>query len=305
MLRDDGRTTIFYAYWLSRSAMAAALLKVERPELFVVTRIHGGDLYDHRTAFGFFPLRRALLGCFDLIAPVSSDGFAFLSLRYPGANLEVHHLGTPDTLPSVFKGKPDTITVLSVSSAIPLKRIDRIIEALALIPPEFTHSIDWVHIGKGPELERLHDLAQARLHGRISFSFPGELPNPEIRELLAAGKIDVFVNTSESEGIPVSIMEAMSAGIPVIAPAVGGIGEIVKDRINGRLLSAACQPVEIVEAICESLWYRSPEARMAARATWEAGYQAKLNYPHWADVLDGIAARGKGTTSNKDHEVHA
>jgi glycosyltransferase involved in cell wall biosynthesis len=289
MLKDDGRTTIFYSYWLSRSALAAALLKRERPGLFVVSRTHGGDLYDARAPYGFFPLRRAMLRHFDLIAPVSNDGFAWLSRRYPEARLEVNRLGTPDPEPAAFRPKVGSINLLSVSSAIPLKRIDRIIEALALIPPEFPYAVFWTHIGSGPELEKLREQAKARLKDKVYFSFPGELPNLSIRRLIAGGEIDVFVNSSESEGIPVSIMEAMSGGIPVIAPAVGGIPEIVHDRINGRLLSAAYLPAEIAQAICESLWYRSPEARIAARKTWEDGFSASRNYKHWADTLAGIS----------------
>ena len=45
------------------------------------------------------------------------------------------------------------------------------------------------------------------------------------------------MNVSESEGIPVSIMEASSFGIPVIATNVGGVGEIVENGYNGLLLN--------------------------------------------------------------------
>jgi glycosyltransferase involved in cell wall biosynthesis len=305
MLLNDHRSTILYAYWLSRSAMAAALLKKERPELCLVARTHGGDLYEARSPYGFFPLRRAALRYFDLIAPVSCDGLAWLAQIHPEAKLEVHRLGTPDLKPSAFKPKADTITLLSVSSAILLKRIDRIIDALVLIPPDFPYLIEWTHIGAGPELERLRESARSRLCDRVSFSFTGELPNLEIHRLIAGGEIDIFINSSESEGIPVSIMEAMSGGIPVIAPAVGGIAEIVRDRINGRLLSAACLPAEIAEAICEPLWYRSSEPRIAARATWESGYSAMRNYQLWADVLAEVAAHIGENTRSMNKEASA
>jgi len=52
---------------------------------------------------------------------------------------------------------------------------------------------------------------------------------------------DVLVNSSYYEGFPVTIPEAMAAGLPIIAPKVGGITEIVKDGMNGILVDKDCQ----------------------------------------------------------------
>ena len=58
----------------------------------------------------------------------------------------------------------------------------------------------------------------------------------------------MFINVSSTEGIPVSIMEAMSFGIPVIATAVGGTPEIVNNE-NGYLLSKDPSAKELAEVI--------------------------------------------------------
>ena len=55
----------------------------------------------------------------------------------------------------------------------------------------------------------------------------GHLDNNEIFNMYKNNSYDYFITLSESEGLPVSIMEAISCGIPVIATAVGGITEIV------------------------------------------------------------------------------
>ena len=69
-------------------------------------------------------------------------------------------------------------------------------------------------------------------------TFMGYVPNVEIMQFMEESNVDVFINLSTSEGVPVSIMEAQSYGIPVIATNVGGTGEII-DKDNGILLSHA------------------------------------------------------------------
>jgi L-malate glycosyltransferase len=49
-------------------------------------------------------------------------------------------------------------------------------------------------------------------------------------------RIDVFMNTSLHEGIPLSVLEAMSYGIPIVAPKVGGFQEIIEDNVYGFLV---------------------------------------------------------------------
>lgn len=52
------------------------------------------------------------------------------------------------------------------------------------------------------------------------------------------GGIDIYLNTSVHEGIPMTILEALARGIPVVAPAVGGIGEIITDGVEGFLVKS-------------------------------------------------------------------
>jgi len=93
-----------------------------------------------------------------------------------------------------------------------------------------------------------------------------------------------FVNVSESEGIPVSIMEAMSFGIPVIATNVGGSSEIVRNNKNGYLLEKEFKIATLLECILD----RQKEyiiKRQEAHRTWREQYQAETNYREFAKLL--------------------
>lgn len=67
-------------------------------------------------------------------------------------------------------------------------------------------------------------------NGRVAFESPGQ----NVAKLIPA--FDAFILTSRSEGIPTAMLEAMSAGIPVIAPAVGSVPEVIDSDSNGILL---------------------------------------------------------------------
>jgi colanic acid/amylovoran biosynthesis glycosyltransferase len=69
----------------------------------------------------------------------------------------------------------------------------------------------------------------------VSASFLGRLPNRAVIDFLAQSPCDLIVNASASEGVPVSLMEAMSFGIPALAPSIGGIPELITDE-RGFLL---------------------------------------------------------------------
>ena len=100
--------------------------------------------------------------------------------------------------------------------------------------------------------------------------------------------IDIFINLSASEGIPVSIMEANSFGIPCIATNVGGTGEIVYNNINGFLLDAEFRindVVNIIENYNNMSYEEIMELRHNARKIWENNYSAENNYKSFIQEL--------------------
>jgi sugar transferase (PEP-CTERM/EpsH1 system associated) len=117
-----------------------------------------------------------------------------------------------------------------------------------------------VWVGDGEEKGRLETLV-----GKLGISahvrFAGS--RSDVPDLLAG--MDLFVLPSHWEGMPVAILEAMAAGLPVVATAVGGTPEVVEDETTG-LLPPPRDPVALAEAISRLL--RDPER---ARRMGEAG----------------------------------
>ena len=104
-------------------------------------------------------------------------------------------------------------------------------------------NLHFVLVGDGPEEDRLREqIKEAGLTGAVSF--PGRIE--EVRPWLAA--MDVYLMTSEFEGLPIAMLEAMSMELPVVATRAGGIGEVITDGSNGFL-----QEVEGWEGLLDPL----------------------------------------------------
>ena len=179
-----------------------------------ITRCHGYDLYEYRADKGFLPFRKDVLKYNDKIYSISEDGKNYLISKYKNIicnKIIVSYLGTEHYGINPDVGKDDFI-IVSCSNLIPVKRVELIIKTLSIITE---YKISWVHYGGGSEMEKLMHLAENNLPSNIEWEFKGYLSNDAIMKQYQEQHIDLFINVSESEGLPVSIMEAISFGIPV------------------------------------------------------------------------------------------
>jgi glycosyltransferase involved in cell wall biosynthesis len=174
--------------------------------------------------------------------------------------------------------------LVSCSNVIPLKRVDLIVQALAEIKE---YPITWVHFGDGPQLEEVKALAQEILPPNITVDFKGRVPNQEILTWYAENNPSLFINVSTTEGIPVSIMEAMSFGIPVIATNVGGTSEIVNDE-NGKLLLPNPDPIKVTFEINKFFNLDVDLFRQfssSAFSKWDEIYNSSINFEEFVKKL--------------------
>jgi glycosyltransferase involved in cell wall biosynthesis len=120
------------------------------------------------------------------------------------------------------------LRVVTVGRLVPLKQVDKIIEAIAECD-----GVGLVIVGDGPEHGPLEELVRTLdLTDRVYFA--GRRSKAETLSLMAA--CDLFVLNSTHEGLPHVVLEAMSLGLPVVATAVGGTPEVVRNGQNGLLI---------------------------------------------------------------------
>jgi glycosyltransferase involved in cell wall biosynthesis len=180
----------------------------------------------------------------------------------------------------VEKQSNEVFFICSCSALTNIKRVERIINVISEIKG---FKINWVHFGSGPNEVELLKYAKEKLSSH-TFEFKGNTKNKHILEFYANNFIDLFINLSDSEGIPVSIMEAQSFGIPVLATNVGGTNEIVND-LNGFLINPAISDIEIAEIIKLNFNKDLTNKRIESRNNWNKNYNAENNYINFCSII--------------------
>lgn len=239
--KDD----IIYTYWLGEIAYPAALLKRNNPMIRFCSRAHGFDMYAER---GYKPFRREIFHELDQIHCINNSGRKDLLLHYgcylKDCNLFVSHLGviSRDCMTRVFHS--DSLVIVTCSNIIALKRLDILVKSLS----EMEIPIEWYHFGSGEQYSEISKMAKEMLGKNIKYTFMGQTNHDEILMFYQNKNVDLFVNCSDYEGVPVSMMEAMSYGIPCVARNVGGISELLNNRV-GYLLDKDATYIQLREAI--------------------------------------------------------
>lgn len=280
-----------YSYWFFVAALIGIKIKeyvsAQCGKVRLVSRAHGYDVYENVNKLNYLPLRAYLLNKVDAVFPCSEDGERHIRERYPVFESKVKHsyLGTADG--GTGKGSEDGFHIVSCARAVPLKRLDRIVTGLAQLENAEIKNLKWTHIGGGPELENIKRLAAEKL-GFMETEFVGNVSNSDVLDFYRKSPVDLFVNVSSTEGLPVSIMEAISFGIPVLATDVGGVSEIVRINFNGDLLDADFSDGDFASAI--KMYYQSGEEkkktrRQNARLYWEQNFNAEKNYSEFAERI--------------------
>lgn len=275
---------ILYAYWLHDLAAVAALVRKDRP-VMAVARAHGFDLYADRNAEGWIPFRSLHMRDLDRVYCIAQHGARYLAGRFPEAAQKVmlSRLGTADHGMAPW-APADRLRVVSCSNLIPLKRVHLIAEALRSVQVP----VEWTHFGDGPERARVERVC-AGSPAHVKVDLRGRVPNSAIIDHYRTQPVDVFLHVSEHEGLPVSLMEAASFGIPLLACDAGGVSELVSPR-TGELLDVNITPSAIAGRMDAFLGgpMHTVAFRAGVREAWAADLRAQTNFALFADDLLGL-----------------
>ena len=237
---------------------------------------------------------RLLATRFDKMISVSADIKESLIRDYgfQESNLEIIRNGIviPELVNRVQKR--DDFVIGSVGRLVPVKDYPLMVEVAKAVNAK-TDKIRFELAGDGPMLGNVQD----RIHKcglEQHFALPGF-----IREVSAFYEgLDVYLNTSLHEGIPMSVLEAMAHGVPPIAPRVGGFEEIVTDGVDGYLVDGR-NPQDFAEK-CLSL-YRNPTLRQSMGQAAREKVVQQFSVERMTDAYLNLYTRAMAMQSPRKH----
>ena len=281
---------LLYTYWRGGQTMAAVRYTLQNHESAAVTRVHGYDLYEHAFSKPFQPWTSVYKNI-NKIIPISQHGIDYLLNRGVNKNqLKLSRLGVPAQPVRSKASSDEIIRIVSCSSIAPLKRLPHTARSIFTFARNCSDTnIHWTHFGDGPQRSKLKSIlknAPKNLHVNIR----GQVRNSQVIHHYATEPVDIFILLSASEGLPVSIQEALSMGIPALATDVGGVSEAIDDnRDNGILLppnaSADLVAKHLRELLIESPYAQRASRREAAWQRWAERFDAQVNHRALAHAL--------------------
>ena len=272
---------VYYSYWFNEWATLLAMCREQGLKGKLVARMHGYDYDEKQNSRGYFAFRRSELKAFDSVHQISQYGLNHVKKQYPWYDkFHLNRLGVNDNGLSQCGDDTDPYYLVSCSNFVPLKRISLIIETLSALKVPF----EWIHFGSGEGMEAMQQLAASKLPAG-SYRFMGYVPNTEILTYYREQKVDAFINMSELEGIPMSMMEAISSGIPLIGCNVCGLPEIVTEA-TGILLEEDSTFNEKVQMVENFLIHacRRKENRQTAKKYFISFFDINKNITHFFDL---------------------
>lgn len=283
---------IIYDYWLVNHSLSLVRLKKNKIiRKVVVCRAHRFDLYDEVHVEGVVPFKSYKLRNVDKVVLISKNGYEYLLNQFPDykEKFSISYLGIDENkvFPIDLKAPFDGMHFVSCARIIPSKKVGEIPDLLETIKDA---RIKWTHFGEGP---LSHDLKKRveTLPENITVELKGNVSNKSLHEFYSSNYIDAFISLSESEGLPVSMMEAIFYGVPLFAFDCNGVSEIVNAK-TGYLLRTKENVWHEFEFFLVKLregGYRREEIQEFAKNK----FKAQSNYQEFCEILKGLNSKNE------------
>jgi len=217
----------------------------------IILQIHSEIRVNDNTRFTNWLAGRAFRLC-DRILVYSGEDRKRVGIGIPGERIEIF----PNAVDvASFQTKNRALkrdlsipeegkVVLFLSRMIKEKGGYDLIESIPAVN-EHDGNVYFVFAGDGPEKNRMEEVCrQKNIEKQVRFT--GHLQNDDL--LKAFSCADIFVLPTYSEAMPMVILEALAAGLPIISTRLGAIQQIIKEGINGFLIEAG-SPIQLAEKI--------------------------------------------------------
>ncbi len=278
-----------YSFFTYEFALIPSLIKRNNPKINFITLTHGRDLYEHiepdtkKLSFRNFIFSNA-----DKILSVSKHGTNYLNKKYPkySNKFSTYYLGTKNDISINQKClSSDEIVVVSCSHIRKVKSVHLIPKLLIQLQSCFDTNIRWIHFGSFPNSD--YDFFHSEIknldnHQKITYELKGDLDQYTIFNFYKNERIDFFISVSESEGLPISMMEVASFGIPIICTDVGGCREIVKDE---ELLLKKDFTLNNFLDSYNYLKLNEKEIRNEIYQNWQTNFSYSISYSRLSSIL--------------------
>lgn len=275
---------ILYSYWSDNLATKAAMVKQKNNNIIhFISRGHGYDVFEDQTHYGVIPFRKFQYNHLDKIYSVSRKGFNYLNAnkKYNEIKNAYSYLGT---LNNKFENNFKKNNVFSIVTCSFIRNVKRL-ELMPEILKHINFELVWHVIGNGEDFDMLKEKCKI-IPKNISVIFHGALSNQEVLTFYQNNSINLFVSLSFSEGLPVSMMEAQSFGIPIMSTDVGGCSEICNNE-TGFLIDKNFDAKNVADQI-EQFKNSSKNTitfHKQCRKHWEENFNAEKNYKQFAGSI--------------------
>lgn len=286
-LQAKGTDIYLLATWFKWEAIAAAYMRQKVSCRRVVSLAHSFEIHPGRDPYLQYRFNEYKLQHIDEVHFIAStmrelyfEGCAPLHLRERyGHKTFVSYLGSIRHGAATCRPSTDgVLRLVTCSRVVGLKRLPLVAQALKLWTGR---PVVWTHLGDGSEMDTLREQARDLMaaNPRVRVQLTGRVDNARVVAYYAEEPVDLFLNVSTVEGLPIAIIEAMSEGVPCVATDVGGTHEIVT-RETGFLLPADLTPALLLDAIrrYDALApERKAEYRRQALRMWTERFDAEKN----------------------------
>ena len=273
-------SAIIYSFWNVYKVSPFLLRKKKNERWKIISRIHRVDIYNETHPLGRQPIKslNVRLDRFYFLAQSAYDYYVKSFGKLPKNCGRIMPLGSFNNydICDDIEGH-EYFVIISCSRVVKVKRLDRIVKALEIIKDIPIH---WIHFGDGELMDELKQDINTRINNpNIEITLMGDIENSKLFPYYHEINPDCFLNVSDSEGTPVSIMEALSFGIPIISFISGSIPEMLQNTEN-ILLPLDAKTEDLAKAIKQMYDKDISERRRlrkANRALWNEKYNAETN----------------------------